>query len=281
MQGQTGALSLANGYLVVKNVSKTYHLTERRAGSIAVPTLKDISLSVSKGEFIGIIGPSGCGKSTLFNLISGLEFPDKGQIILDGKDITGQKGHVSYMLQKDLLLPWRTVIENCILGLELQNIPKREAISTARALLSDFNLSEFADSYPSGLSGGMRQRVAFLRTMLAGRELLLLDEPFGALDSYTKSEMHDWLAGIWTKIGRPTVLFITHDVEEALLLSDRIYVLGSRPASIKLQLSVEIQRPRTRQLVVAKDFVEKKRILMDSLFVCLSAGDKNIWREPE
>ncbi len=266
MQEHTGARSFASGYLEVKNLYKTYYLPKRETGSIAVPTLEDISFTVKKGEFISIIGPSGCGKSTLFNLISGLEIPDKGQIILDGKEIIGQKGHVSYMLQKDLLLPWRTVLENCILGLELQNVPKREAINTANCLLADFNLSEFAGSYPASLSGGMRQRVAFLRTMLAGRELLLLDEPFGALDAYTKSEMHDWLAGIWPRISHPTVLFITHDVEEALLLSDNVYVLGPRPAKLKLQLSVSLQRPRTRKLVVEKGFIEMKRILMDSLF---------------
>ena len=266
MQQETAALSREGGYLEVKNVFKTYHLPGQETGNVAVPTLEDISFNVNKGEFISIIGPSGCGKSTLFNLISGLELPDKGKIVLDGEDITGRKGHVSYMLQKDLLLPWRTVLENCIIGLELQKIPRTQAISRASALLSEFNLSEFAGSYPSTLSGGMRQRVAFLRTMLADRELLLLDEPFGALDAYTKSEMHAWLADILTKIGRPTILFITHDVEEALLLSDRIYLLGPRPASIKLQLSVELQRPRTRQLIVGKEFIEMKRILMESLF---------------
>jgi len=259
---------MGKAYLEVKNVYKTYYLRDRDsgAGGSAVPTLRDISLSVEKGEFVSIIGPSGCGKSTLFNLISGLELPDGGNIFLDGRDITGEKGHVSYMLQKDLLLPWRTVLENCLLGLELRKIPQKKAIEMAQALLSDFNLADFAGSYPASLSGGMRQRVAFLRTMLAGRELLLLDEPFGALDSYTKSEMHDWLAGAWSRIGRPTILFITHDVEEALLLSDRIYVFAPRPAVLRLQLAVEIARPRARQLVVEKEFVALKKTLLASLF---------------
>lgn len=250
-------------YLRIGNVSKTYMAAPPEKA--VLPTLERISLGVDEGEFVSIIGPSGCGKSTLFNIISGLEKPDSGSVILNGQEITGKRGFVSYMLQKDLLLPWRTVLDNCILDLELQGVGKASARKKAAALLEEFNLSEFASHYPGQLSGGMRQRVAFARTMLAGRKVLLLDEPFGALDAYTKSEMHNWLAEIWLK-RRPTVLFITHDVEEALLLSDRVYVLTHRPARIKLVLRVGLPRPRTRELLVGDRFVELKSRLLAELF---------------
>lgn len=229
------------------------------------PTLKEISFSVKKGEFVSIIGPSGSGKSTLFNIISGLELPDRGEVLLEGQNITGKTGHVSYMLQKDLLLPWRTVLENCVLGLEIQGVEAKLAREKAREMLGEWDLLSFADRYPAVLSGGMRQRVAFLRTMLAGKEILLLDEPFGALDAYTKWEMHRWLLKVWEKY-RPTVLFITHDVEEALILSDNIYVLSPRPASIVAQKAVPIPRPRTREIITSLEFVAIKKELLDRLF---------------
>lgn len=246
--------------LEVKDLIKTY-----TGGGDNVPTLAGISLKVGRGEFVSIIGPSGCGKSTFFNLVSGLERPDKGRILLEERDITGERGHVSYMLQKDLLLPWRTVLDNCILGLEVSGVPKNEARERARALLAEFGLSSYAGSFPQILSGGMRQRVAFLRTMLAGREILLLDEPFGSLDAFTKSEMHQWLRGVWEKYG-PTVMFITHDVEEALLLSDRVYVFSPRPAVITLELPVELGRPRTRDMLTAPKFTALKKMLLEKLF---------------
>lgn len=246
--------------LKVNNLWKTYYNKEGE-----LPTLQGINLTVEKGEFISLIGPSGCGKSTLFNLISGLECPDRGVITLSGRDITGEKGHVSYMLQKDLLLPWRTVLDNCILGLELQGVSRQSARQQAESLLAELNLKQFAQCFPARLSGGMRQRVAFLRTMLAGREILLLDEPFGALDAYTKSGMHGWLNGV-VEHYHPTVLFITHDVEEALLLSDRIYVLSRRPASVKLIVKVSLPRPRSREILVDQEFVGLKKTLLDALF---------------
>lgn len=252
--------------LKIVGVSKTYIAGggKDRENSL-LPTLNNISLSISKGEFVSIIGPSGCGKSTLFNLISGLEQPDQGRILLQDQDIIGEKGHVSYMMQKDLLLPWRTILDNCILGLELRQIPKAEARKKAMQMLQEFNLEKFASSYPPHLSGGMRQRVAFLRTMLADKEILLLDEPFGALDALTKSEMHDWLAQICQKY-HPTVLFITHDVEEALFLSDRIYVLSSRPADVKTELKVDFPRPRQRRILVDQQFIKMKKELLEALF---------------
>lgn len=246
--------------LKVKNISKVYQGTKGK-----VHTLEDISLEVNKGEFVSIIGPSGCGKSTLFNIISGLEKPDKGTIFLNNRNITGMRGYVSYMLQKDLLLPWRTVLDNCILGQEIQNIPRNKARELARSVLQEFNLQEYERSYPAVLSGGMRQRVAFLRTILSGKEILLLDEPFGALDAFTKSEMHHWLMKVWEKYNT-AVLFITHDVEEALLLSDRIYVFSHRPAKVRLVSEISLKRPRSRDTLVTKEFIEYKKALLETLF---------------
>ncbi|QNB48089.1 ATP-binding cassette domain-containing protein [Thermanaerosceptrum fracticalcis] len=245
--------------LEIKNITKTYSSPQGE-----IWTLKDISLAVGKGEFVSIIGPSGCGKSTLFNIISGLERPDRGKVLLSGQDITGQKGHTAYMLQKDLLLPWRTVLDNCILGLEVQGVARDVGRKRAEALLPEFGLEGFARSFPVVLSGGMRQRVAFLRTMLQGKEILLLDEPFGSLDAFTKGEMHEWLLGIWEKY-HPTVLFITHDVDEALLLSDRVYVLSTRPATVKLDVEVKLERPRFRDLITEEKFVKLKKLLLEAL----------------
>ncbi|PKM87400.1 MAG: hypothetical protein CVU87_09645 [Firmicutes bacterium HGW-Firmicutes-12] len=253
-------------HLRIEELSKEYMIKSKQGYAYQrLPTLENISLEVSRGEFVSIIGPSGCGKSTLFNIISGLEKPDAGKVFLQGRDITGLRGKVAYMLQKDLLLPWRSILDNCILALELQNVTRSKARQQAMDMLRELNLGDFSANYPAQLSGGMRQRVSFVRTMLAGKEVLLLDEPFGALDAYTKSEMHDWLTDSFQKY-RPTVLFITHDIEEAILLSDRIYVLTPRPAAIRLQIGVDLPHPRTRDLLVRESFVDIKRVLLKELF---------------
>lgn len=258
--------STGRSQLSIENVSKSYYIRPKGAGSVnLLPTLENISLEVSAGEFVTLIGPSGCGKTTLFNMISGLEKPDCGKVLLKGKDITGKRGHAAYMLQKDMLLPWRNVLDNCILALELQKVPRELALQQAKVMLEELELSAFSLQYPGELSGGMRQRAAFVRTMLAGKEILLLDEPFGALDAYTKSEMHKWLIKSFQKY-KPTVLFITHDIEEAILLSDRIYVLTPRPAAIKMQMNVDLPRPRSRDLLVSEHFIEMKKILIQELF---------------
>lgn len=253
-------------HLKLENISKTYYVKQKSAKAVSVlPTLEDISLDVAKGEFVSIIGPSGCGKTTLFNLISGLEKPDCGKVLLKSENITGKRGHAAYMLQKDMLLPWRNILDNCILASELQKVPRALAHKQALAMLKELELEEFAFNYPDQLSGGMRQKAAFVRTMLAGKDILLLDEPFGALDAFTKSEMHKWLIRSFEKY-RPTVLFITHDIEEALLLSDRVYVLTSRPASIRMEIKVDLPHPRTRDLLVEDHFIEMKKILIKELF---------------
>ena len=256
-------------YLEIKNISKTYVIKNKPSVSIEdISTLEKISLEASFGEFVSIIGPSGCGKTTLFNLISGLEKPDSGRILLNGQEVTGQKGHTAYMLQKDMLLPWRTVLSNCMLALEVNRIPATKARKLALGMLEELELEKFAMSYPQELSGGMRQRVAFARTILAEKELLLLDEPFGALDAYTKSEMHRWFIKRFTKY-KFTILFITHDIEEAILLSDRIYVFSPRPAAVRSELKVDIKRPRDRSVLTDERFIFYKKKLLEEMF-----GDK-------
>lgn len=199
--------------------------------SFTRPVLSDISFDVRKGEVLGILGPSGCGKSTLFNIISGLERPDGGQVFLNGKDCTGQTGNISFMHQKDLLLPWKNLLDNVSVPLVLRKVPPKEARETARTYLDDFGLAGFEDHYPLELSGGMRQRAALLRTYLFTRDIMLLDEPFGALDAITRGRMQEWLLG-FIKEHSLTVLFVTHDVDEAVMLADRVLVLSPAPAKI-------------------------------------------------
>lgn len=188
------------------------------------PIINELNASIQDKEFVSIIGPSGCGKSTLFRLITGLEEASTGQI-----ELTETKSHpVGYMPQKDMLLPWRTIIENAALPLECQGVQKKEAQIKAKELLHKFGLQGYETKYPKDLSGGMRQRVSFIRTLLTGGEILLLDEPFSALDALTKASLQEWLFEQW-KEWEKTILFITHDVEEALFLSNRILVVEQQP----------------------------------------------------
>lgn len=229
-----------------------------------LPTLDDIHLTAREGEFVSIVGPSGCGKSTLFNVIGGLEPADAGQVLLDGREVTGQVGLFGSMPQRDLLLPWRTVLDNVILGAEIAGRDKKAAREEARALLPLFGLEGFGGNYPATLSGGMRQRAALLRTWLCKREVLLLDEPFGALDALTRAGMQEWLLTVWERF-RQTILFITHDVEEAVFLSDRVYVLSPRPARVRLELPIDLSRPRPKALVTSASFIALKRKLLEAL----------------
>jgi ABC-type nitrate/sulfonate/bicarbonate transport system ATPase subunit len=243
----------------VQGVSKTFRVNGRR-----VETLLGVSLWAARGEFVTLIGPSGCGKSTLFNVICGLQEPDTGEIWLDGAPVGVRTGQVGYMPQKDLLLPWRRVLDNVILGPEIAGEDLQVARQEARSLLPLFDLERFAADYPATLSGGMRQRAALLRTFLTHKDVMLLDEPFGALDAITRIELQDWLLKVWRHL-RKTILFITHDVEEAIFLSDRIYVLTPRPARVKLELTIPLPRPRTREMVVTDAFVSVKGNLMRAL----------------
>lgn len=244
--------------LEIRNLTQSFAQNGKR-----LPVLKDISFSVADSEFVALLGPSGCGKSTLFNIIAGLLEPDTGEVYLDGNRIQGNTGKFAYMQQKDLLLQWRTVLKNVLVGPEIQGEPRDTATAEAVQLLAQLGLGGFEKRYPDELSGGMRQRAALVRTLLFRKELLLLDEPFGALDAMTRTVMQSILLDVW-RAGGQTVLLITHDIEEALLLADKIYVLTARPATLKAEMAIPLQRPRN---VTDTAFIELKRTLLQTLQV--------------
>ena len=229
-----------------------------------VEALRDVDLAVGAGEFVSIVGPSGCGKSTLFNILAGLLRPTEGRVLLDGSPPEQLLGEIGYMLQRDLLMPWRTVLDNACLGLELTGVRRREAREQALAEFPRFGLAGFEKQWPAKLSGGMRQRAALLRTFLAGREVMLLDEPFGALDALTRQQMQAWLLDIWQGDSK-TIVFVTHDVEEAVFLSDRVYVMSGRPGRVVLRLEVDLPRPRRQEITMSQDFLALKRQLIEPL----------------
>ncbi|WP_338786827.1 ABC transporter ATP-binding protein [Metabacillus sp. FJAT-53654] len=228
------------------------------------PILQDFDIHISKGEFVSIIGPSGCGKSTLFKLVTGLEQPTEGEIFLRDQLATNRLGQVGYMPQQDLLLPWRTIIENASLPLEIKGIKKREAHQRVLELFEAFGIKGIEDCYPSDLSGGMRQRVSFLRTILTGSQVLLLDEPFSSLDAITRISLQEWLIAQWQK-RKETILFITHDVNEALFLSDRIFVFTETPSSKLEEVKVPLERPRNLKDLNKPALLEMKDYLIDQL----------------
>lgn len=220
--------------LSINHLSKSF-------GALCV--FDDISLTVGKHEFVSLIGPSGCGKSTLFHILAGIEKASSGEILLEQKKVQDRRGKFGYMSQEASLLPWKTVLENVMLGPLLSGKPKTIAKEKALELLEKFNLQDFATHYPATLSGGMQQRVALLRTVLFHPSFLLLDEPFGSLDALTRQDAQLWLADV-CKTYQSSVLFITHDIQEAILLSDRIYVFSKRPTNIIAEVPVKLTRPR-------------------------------------
>src|SRR5437763_16771081 len=230
----------------------------------AFQALAPVTLSIPKGRFVSLIGPSGCGKSTIFNIIAGLLEPTAGRVLIDGIDATNTIGRVGYMLQKDLLLPWRTVLDNVILGMEIQHVPLSAARERALPMLHRYGLTGFEYLYPNELSGGMRQRAALLRTLLFDTDVILLDEPFGALDAQTKLKMQEWLLQLWSDFNK-TVLFVTHDVEEAIYLSDEVHVMGTRPGRIIANIPVPLARPRTRGSVLSGEFLAIKERCLELL----------------
>src|SRR5712672_367109 len=230
----------------------------------AFQALARVSLVVPTGRFVSLIGPSGCGKSTIFNIVAGLQEPTAGRVMIDGEDATGTIGRVGYMLQKDLLLPWRTVLDNVILGMEVQRKPLKEARQRALPLLQKYGLAGFEYLYPNSLSGGMRQRAALLRTLLFDTDVILLDEPFGALDAQTKLQMQEWLLALWSDFAK-TVVFVTHDVEEAIFLSDEVHVMGTRPGRVVETLVVDLPRPRLRACTTTPAFMAIKERCLEYL----------------
>lgn len=247
------------GVIELSDITKYYDLDGKK-----LTVLDEVSLFVGEGEFVSLIGPSGCGKSTLFNIICGLVQPDAGRVLLGGREGTRPQDTVSYMPQKDYLLPWRTVLDNVILAREVDGVNRDKVKKEARELMSLFGLAGFENSYPSELSGGMRQRAALMRTVLARRPVWLLDEPFGALDAITRSKMQQWLLEVWNRF-RQTVFFVTHDIDEALFLSDRVYVLTPRPSRVTLHLEVDLPRPRRAEIITETNFLQLKRRIMDVL----------------
>jgi ABC-type nitrate/sulfonate/bicarbonate transport system ATPase subunit len=246
--------------IALDGVSK--YFTSPSGRTIAV---EQANFRVQSGEFVTIVGPSGCGKTTVFNMIAGLLEPSAGEIRIDGSSCIGKPGRVGYMLQKDLLLPWRTVLQNVMLGAELLNRPRRESEKEARRLMARFGLSGFEQEWPTKLSGGMRQRAALMRTVLSHQEVMLLDEPFGALDAMTKVMMQEWLLDIWSEFGR-TILFITHDIDEAIYLADRVIVMSARPGSIKLEVRVDLPRPRIAQdITTTPEFARLKHEVLRAI----------------
>ncbi|RWN27711.1 MAG: ABC transporter ATP-binding protein [Mesorhizobium sp.] len=205
--------------------------------------LADISLSVGAGEFVSILGPSGAGKSTLFQLLTGAEHGE-GEMLFDGAPLDDHGRHFAFMPQRDALMPWRRILDNATLGLEVQGMRRQAARARVAPLFAEFGLDGFERHFPAQLSGGMRQRAALLRTVVQQRDMLLLDEPFGALDALTRTAMQRWLEQMW-RHHRWTALLITHDVREAVFLSDRIYVLSARPARIVREIKVPLPRPRS------------------------------------
>ncbi len=238
--------------LEIKGVSKSFD---------GKSVIEDISVTVGNGEIVSLLGVSGGGKTTLFNITAGLMMPDCGRVFLDGNDITGQAGKISYMMQKDLLLPYRTIEDNIALPLLMKGENKKKARARVSALFDEFGLEGSQKKYPSQLSGGMKQRAALLRTYMFSQDVALLDEPFSALDTLTKAAVHRWYLDVMKKIKLST-FFITHDIDEAILISDRIYILSGKPGKIADEIIINQPKPRTEDFGLSIEFLEyKKRIL--------------------
>lgn len=241
--------------LQVKGVSKSFNQEQ---------IIKDISIELREGEIVSLLGVSGGGKTTLFNIIAGLSGPDGGKVYLENEDVTGKPGNVSYMLQKDLLLPYRTIVDNVALPLIIRGMKKKEARQKAASYFEEFGLAGTEKKYPAQLSGGMKQRAALLRTYLFSEKVALLDEPFSALDMLTKGTVHEWYLDVMEKIKLST-LFITHDIDEAILLSDRIYLLTGRPGTITKEIVVREPKPRRKDFNLSEEFLAYKREIISHL----------------
>lgn len=230
---------MGNNKLMVSGVTKTFS----GKGQNQVQALQGITLTLGAGEIVSLIGPSGCGKSTLLDVIAGLIIPEAGEVTVDGASVLGRKGLMGYMPQKDVLFPWRNILENVLVSCEIRGDDLKKAREEALSLLPAFGLEHFAEAFPYQLSGGMRQRVSFLRSYLCKKEIMLLDEPFGKLDALTRMQMQQWFLEMWQQFGS-SVLLVTHDIDEAILLSDRVYVMSGRPGRILAEVVVSLERPR-------------------------------------
>ena len=241
--------------LKVNEVSKSFEHEE---------IIENISLELHEGEIVSLLGVSGGGKTTLFNIIAGLSMPDKGEIYLDGENITGKPGYISYMLQKDLLLPYRTILDNVALPLMIRGEKKQVAREKASEHFAEFGLEGTQKKYPAQLSGGMKQRAALLRTYMFSEKVALLDEPFSALDMLTKGTVHEWYLDVMEKIKLST-LFVTHDIDEAILLSDRIYLLTGKPGTITKEIVIKESKPRGKEFNLTEEFLAYKKEIISHL----------------
>lgn len=241
--------------LRVSNIKKTF-------GNMNI--INDVSFYATENEFISLLGPSGSGKSTIFNIISGLLLQDSGKILIDGEECYGGFKKVSYMHQKDLLLPWKNILDNATLSLIIKGKSKKEARAQVISHFKTFGLQGFEYKYPFQLSGGMKQRAALLRTYMASADIMLLDEPFGALDAITRAKMQYWLIDVIKELNA-TIIFITHDIEEAIFLSDRIYVISDKPATIKKEIIVDLPKNRTKDIITTEKFNEIKKNILQTL----------------
>ncbi len=226
--------------------------------------IEDIDIHLCDGEIVSLLGVSGSGKTTLFNVLSGLSLPDNGRVLLDGEEVTGKTGRMSYMLQKDLLLPHYTVLDNVALPLIVRGEKKKVAREKALEHFAFFGLEGTETKYPHQLSGGMRQRAAFLRTYLASDGVVLLDEPFSALDTITKTAVHQWYLDIMKEI-KLSSFIVTHDIDEAILLSDRIYILSGRPGKISDEIIVDLPKPRNNAVTMSEEFLTYKRKIVEKI----------------
>lgn len=226
--------------------------------------IKDINIELHRGELVSLLGVSGSGKTTLFHVLSGLTTPEEGKVILTGEDVTAKPGRISYMMQKDLLLPHKKIIDNVSLPLVLQGEKKKTAREKAAPFFKEFGLEGTEFQYPCQLSGGMRQRAALLRTYLSSDGVALLDEPFSALDTITKATIHRWYLDVMERIDL-SILFITHDIDEAILLSDRIYILSGTPGRIKDEVIIHEKKPRAEDFSLTDRFLEYKRDIIKRL----------------
>jgi NitT/TauT family transport system ATP-binding protein len=242
----------AVGHLEIRDLLIAFAPSGR--GGVETRAVDGVSLDVASGEFVSVIGPSGCGKSTLLNAVAGFIAPSGGSVSIDGKPITGPGADRGVVFQQYSLFPWKTVLGNVEFGLKLQGVGKEERQATARHLLGLAGLSAFEKFYPAQLSGGMKQRVGIIRALAAKPRILLMDEPFGALDTQTRAIMQQILTELWQKLGI-SVLFVTHDIDEAIFLSDRVYVMSSRPGRIKETITIPLRRPRLPEVVLTEEFL--------------------------
>jgi NitT/TauT family transport system ATP-binding protein len=250
------ATVVSKGRVTVTNFSLSYDTLEG-----PVEAVSDASICVNPGEFTSIIGPSGCGKSTLLNAVAGFLKPTHGEVAVDGEPVAGPSADRGMVFQQYSLFPWKTVRENVEFGLKMKDIDRSKRETSARTLLGLAGLLSFENQYPDSLSGGMKQRVGIIRALATGPKVLLLDEPFGALDAQTRVIMQQILTNMWQRL-KTSVLFVTHDIDEAIFLSDRVYCMTARPGTIKAEVAIPLERPRQQSVMMSSEFLALRRGLM-------------------